>query len=76
MAGPVVARPNSPTPLGGPSLDNALIWSSEIDRINLDATLIYKAPLDYRPTWGVEVDDIEDLSEARPLSDHFNRLAS
>ena len=30
------------------------------DRINLDATLVYKAQLDYRPIWGVEVAEIQE----------------
>lgn len=38
----------------------ALYEVTGFDRINLDATLVYKAPLDYRPIWGVEVADIED----------------
>lgn len=38
----------------------ALYEVTGFDRINLDATLVYKAPLDYRPIWGVEVAEIED----------------
>ena len=38
----------------------ALYEVTGFDRINLDATLVYKAPLDYRPIWGVEVAGIED----------------
>ena len=38
----------------------ALYEVTGFDRINLDATLVYKAPLDYRPIWGVEVADIRD----------------
>ena len=38
----------------------ALYEVTGFDRINLDATLVYKAPLDYRPIWGVEVADIQD----------------
>lgn len=38
----------------------ALYEVTGFDRINLDATLVYKAPLDYRPIWGVEVAEIQD----------------
>ena len=38
----------------------ALYEVTGFDRINLDATLVYTAPLDYRPIWGVEVAEIED----------------
>lgn len=38
----------------------ALYEVTGFDRINLDATLVYKAPLDYRPIWGVEVAEIRD----------------
>ena len=38
----------------------ALYEVTGFDRINLDATLVYKAPLDYRPIWGLEVADIQE----------------
>ena len=38
----------------------ALYEVTGFDRINLDATLVYKAPLDYRPIWGVEVAEIQE----------------
>ncbi|MYJ75374.1 MAG: hypothetical protein F4089_09880 [Gammaproteobacteria bacterium] len=38
----------------------ALYEVTGFDRINLDATLVYKAPLDYRPIWGVEVAEVEN----------------
>ncbi len=43
----------------GPALE-ALYEVTGFDRINLDATLVYKAPLDYRPIWGVEVAEIQE----------------
>ena len=38
----------------------ALYEVTGFDRINLDATLVYKAQLDYRPIWGVEVAEIQE----------------
>ena len=38
----------------------ALYEVTGFDRINLDARLVYRAPLDYRPIWGEEVADIRD----------------
>ena len=38
----------------------ALYEVTGFDRINLDATLVYKAPLDYRSIWGVEVAETQD----------------
>lgn len=38
----------------------ALYEVTGFDRINLDATLVYRAPLDYRPIWGVEVAEIQE----------------
>lgn len=38
----------------------ALYEVTGFDRINLDATLVYKAPLDYRPIWGVEVAEFQE----------------
>ena len=43
----------------GPALE-ALYEVTGFDRINLDATLVYKAPLDYRSIWGVEVAEIQE----------------
>ena len=43
----------------GPALE-ALYEVTGFDRINLDATLVYRAPLDYRPIWGVEVAEIQE----------------
>ena len=38
----------------------ALYEVTGFDRINLDATLVYRAPLDYRPIWGLEVGELQD----------------
>ena len=38
----------------------ALYEVTGFDRINLDATLVYKAPLDYRPIWGMEVAEVQE----------------
>ena len=43
----------------GPALE-ALYEVTGFDRINLDATLVYRAPLDYRSIWGVEVAEIQE----------------
>ena len=53
--------PGAVTPEGNaaPAFE-ALYEVTGFDRINLDATLVYKAPLDYRSIWGGEVADIQD----------------
>ncbi len=38
----------------------ALYEVTGFDRINLDAMLVYKAPLDYRPIWGVEEIEVRE----------------
>lgn len=38
----------------------ALYEVTGYDRINLDATLVYKAPLDYRPIWGLDVVELQE----------------
>ena len=66
------ARAGDPASVGGPASTGAppagndaapafeaLYEVTGFDRINLDATLVYKAPLDHRPIWGAEVAGIQ-----------------